>query len=313
MIPAWPWRTPCLSILIYHRVAASPQALFPGAMHARLFERQLSVLKRFFTVLPLELAVCRLQDGSLPQRAACITFDDGYADNASVALPLLQKYGLPACFFISTGYLDGGRMWNDDIIEAVRDAPDACLDLSALGLAVLPIATLAERRSAIATIIAKLKYLPFSRRQAIAAQLHAQSSHPAAPPLMMSSAQVRTLQQAGMSIGAHTVSHPILSSLSEPAARAEIANGKRQLEECIQAPVTLFAYPNGKLQQDYGPLHAQIVKSLGFTAAASTDPGAARHGDDLFHLPRYTPWRPGALGFLLQLQQNRYRHAPCAP
>ncbi len=308
MIPGWPWPLPCLSILIYHRVAARRSTLFPGEMHARLFERQLSLLKRFFTVLPLELAVRRLQDGSLPQRAACITFDDGYADNAEVALPLLQKHGLPAHFFISTGYLDGGRMWNDDIIEAVRDAPGVSLDLSRAGLKgldMLPIGSLAERRNTIATLIARLKYLPFDRRQAIAAQLHAQVRHPAAAPLMMSSAQLRALASAGMGIGAHTVSHPILSGLSECAARAEIANGKRQLEDLIQAPVTLFAYPNGKLHQDYGPVHADIVQSLGFTAAVATDPGAVRPGADLFHLPRYTPWRPGALGFLLQLQQNK--------
>lgn len=109
-----------LSILIYHRVLARPDPLFPGEVDRALFERQLRLLKRFYTVLPLSVAVQRLRDGSLPPRAACITFDDGYADNAEHALPLLRQYGLHATFFIATGYLNGGQMWNDRVIDAVR-------------------------------------------------------------------------------------------------------------------------------------------------------------------------------------------------
>ena len=293
--------TAALSILIYHRVPARPDALFPGEVDAALFERQLRLLKRFYAPLPLAEAVQRLQDGSLPARAACITFDDGYADNAQVALPLLLKHGLHATFFIATGYLDGGRMWNDAVIEGVRHAPGPRLDLRELGLDRLPVALLGQ-----------LKYLPFAQRQQLALQIRRQAGAEAGPSAMLSTAQLRQLQAAGMGLGAHMASHPILSTLSDGAARRDIAHGKRQLESLIQAPVTLFAYPNGKAGRDYGASHVAMVRSLGFTAAVATDWGVARPGDglDLFQLPRFTPWDRGRLAFLWRLRQNRRQASP---
>ena len=304
-----------LSILIYHRVLARPDPLFPGEVDAALFGRQLRLVKRFHTPLPLAEAVQRLQDGSLPARAACITFDDGYADNAQVALPLLQRHGLHATFFIATGYLDGGQMWNDTVIEAVRQAPAPVLDLRELGLDCLPVANLAQRQAAIATVLGQLKYLPFDRRQQLAMQIRRQAGATAGAPAMLSTAQLRQLQAAGMELGAHTVSHPILSTLPEQEARLDIANGKHQLESLIQAPVTLFAYPNGKAGRDYGAPHVAMVRSLGFTAAVATDWGVARPGAglDLLQLPRFTPWDRGRLAFLWRLRQNRRQAHPARP
>lgn len=302
-----------LSILIYHRVLARPDPLFPGEVNRALFERQLRLLKRFYTVLPLPVALQRLQDGSLPPRAACITFDDGYADNAEHALPLLQQYGLHATFFIATGYLNGGQMWNDRVIDAVREAPGATLDLRDLGLDCLPLASLAQRRAAIEHVLGKLKYLPFEQRQRLAVDIRrrAGGAMRTMAPAMLTTFQLQRLHAAGMGIGAHTVSHPILAALSDRAARNDIANGKRELEQLLQAPVSLFAYPNGKAGRDYGPAHVAIVKSLGFTAALATDWGVARPGTglDLFQLPRFTPWDKGRLAFLWRLRQNR-RQSP---
>lgn len=304
-----------LSILIYHRVLARPDPLFPGEVDEQLFERQLRLLKRFYAPLPLAEAVQRLQDGSLPARAACITFDDGYADNAQVALPLLQRHGLHATFFIATGYLDGGQMWNDTVIEAVRQAPAPVLDLRALGLDCLPVADLAQRQAAIATLLGQLKYLPFDRREQLAMRIRRQAGATAGPPAMLSTAQLRQLHAAGMELGAHTLSHPILSTLPEREARLDIANGKHQLESLIQAPVTVFAYPNGKAGRDYGASHVAMVHSLGFKAAVATDWGVARPGAglDLLQLPRFTPWDRGRLAFLWRLRQNRRQAHPARP
>jgi peptidoglycan/xylan/chitin deacetylase (PgdA/CDA1 family) len=63
-----------------------------------------------------------------------ITFDDGYADNVEVALPILLRYEIAADFFVSTGFLDGGRMWNDTVIEAFRATPLDRVDLGDFGL-----------------------------------------------------------------------------------------------------------------------------------------------------------------------------------
>ncbi|MFO0121490.1 MAG: polysaccharide deacetylase family protein, partial [Inhella sp.] len=113
---AWHWGSPGgargrLTVLIFHRVLTQPDPLFPGEMDAARFDAVCGWLASWATVLPLHTAVRQVRDGVLPARALAITFDDGYADNASVALPLLQKHGLCATFFVSTGYLDGGRMW----------------------------------------------------------------------------------------------------------------------------------------------------------------------------------------------------------
>jgi len=308
--------TASLSILIYHRVLARPDPLFPGEVDARLFERQLRLLKCFFTPLPLPQALQRLQDGSLPPRAACITFDDGYADNAQIALPLLQKHGLHATFFIASGYLDGGRMWNDCLIDAVRRAPAPRLDLRELGLDCWPIGTLAQRSAAIAALLAKLKYLPCRQRQALSEQvsLRAGGWPGRETEPMLTVAQLRALHQAGMQIGAHTVRHPILSALPERQARQEIVDGKTQLEQWLQTPVDLFAYPNGKRDRDYGARHVAMVRELGFTAAVATDWGASRPGPqlDLYQLPRFTPWDRGRLMFLWRLQQNLRQTPPDA-
>ncbi|PIF13490.1 polysaccharide deacetylase family protein [Janthinobacterium sp. 13] len=307
--------TAALSILIYHRVLARPDPLFPGEVDAALFQRQLRLLKRFYTPLPLGDAVRRLQDGSLPPHAACITFDDGYADNAQVALPLLQRHGLHATFFIATGYLDGGQMWNDTVIDAVRQAPGAVLDLRAQELGAFPVATLAQRQAAIAALLGRLKYLPFAQRQRLAVQIRRQAGARASAPAMLSTAQLRQLHGAGMTLGGHTASHPILSTLAERAAQLDIANGKQQLESLVQAPVTLFAYPNGKAGRDYGAPHVAMVKRLGFQAAVATDWGVARPGADLdlLQLPRFTPWDRGRLAFLWRMRQNRRQAHPARP
>ena len=123
-----------LSILMYHRVLAQPDPLFPGEGNTETFNQEMSWLAACFRIMPLHEAVQKLHQDKLPPRAACITFDDGYADNAEIALPILQKHGIFATFFISTGFLDGGRMWNDTIIELVRQAAEPMLNLSKMGL-----------------------------------------------------------------------------------------------------------------------------------------------------------------------------------
>ncbi|MGV7206261.1 polysaccharide deacetylase family protein [Oxalobacteraceae bacterium A2-2] len=292
-----------LSILIYHRVLAAPDPLLPGVPDAGTFDRHLGVVKRLFRVMPLAEACARLAAGSLPARAACITFDDGYADNAEIALPLLLKHGLGACFFIASGYLDGGVMWNDRITEHVRACRGACLDLGGLGLGPgrWPIATPAQKAAAIVHLQQRLKYLPYGEREQAAARL--------APPhtdLMLSAGQLCQLRDSGMEIGGHTLRHPILACLPDAEARAEIVMGKRMLESLLDQEVALFAYPNGKPGQDYDTRHVRMVEAAGFRAAVTTAAGVGRPGQ-LLELPRYTPWQAGRGRYALGLMHNLLR------
>lgn len=293
-----------LSTLIFHRVLPRPDALFPEEGDAESFEAQIAQVAACFNVIPLPDAIQALVRGKLPQRAACITFDDGYADNAEVALPILQKYGLHATFFVASSFLDGGRMWNDTIIELVRRAPGSILDLSRGGMGEFEIENVLQRRQVIEHLLAQLKYLPVDERQSKVDALC--KIVPVSLPrnLMMTSHQVRALHSAGMEIGGHTANHPILARISNSMARTEILLGKETLEDIVRSPVRLFAYPNGKPGQDYLMDHVRTVRDLGFSAAVSTAHGVGKGDCDLYQLPRFTPWSRGLVRFTLQMARN---------
>lgn len=279
-----------LSILIFHRVLAKPDPLFSDEMHARRFNELCGWLASWFNVLPLDEAVNRLKVGTLPARAACITFDDGYADNYHVAMPILQRHGLTAAFFIATGFLDGGRMWNDSIIGTIRGSAASALDFSALGLGQYPIASIAEKQVAISALIGQIKYRPSAERIAITEQVAQLAGVKLPQDLMMSSQEVKAMRQAGMQIGAHTVSHPILAHLTDEQARQEIGLSKTFLEQLLGEPVRLFAYPNGKPGEDYSSKTVEVVRRLGFDAAVSTHWGTSTLADDPLQIRRFTPW-----------------------
>lgn len=300
-----------LSILIFHRVLPEADPLFPGELDANRFDRACGWIASMFNVLPLDEAVSRLQAGTLPARAACITFDDGYADNRTLALPILQRHRLVATFYIASGFLDGGRMWNDTVIEAVRRTPHQALDLRPHhfdGLGAYPLNDLAARRRAIDAILTAIKHRPLPERTAITDAI-AQAAGATLPnDLMMRTDEVRDLKHHGMLIGGHTVSHPILARLDDAPARDEICRGRRDLEDIIGEPVRHFAYPNGKPGQDYLPPNVVMVRELGFDSAVCTAWGAAGHGADPFQLPRFTPWDDTPGRFALRLMRNLLRH-----
>jgi peptidoglycan/xylan/chitin deacetylase (PgdA/CDA1 family) len=300
-----------LTILVFHRVHERPDDLFPNQMHAATFLERMLWIRSWFNVLPLDEAIAALERGSLLARALAITFDDGYADNATVALPILWRLGLPATYFVATAFLDGGRMWNDTVIESVRRSRGD-LDLSSAGLGSYPIGSPQARRMAISAIIGQLKYLPLEERQARVERIAAQSAAALPDNLMLSTEQLRSLAAAGMGIGGHTVSHPILTALDDATARREIADGRDLLEGIVRQPVRLFAYPNGKPNVDYTAAHVRMTKELGFAAAVSTAPGAARAGDSPYQLPRFTPWDRTPARWGGRLARNLFRRVETA-
>lgn len=306
-----------LTVLIFHRVLPEADPLFPDEVDAARFDERLGWLKSWFNVLPLDEAVRRLADGSLPPRAAALSFDDGYADNHDVALPLLQRHGLPCSFFIATRFLDGGRMWNDSLIETVRACAEPELDLRGLvdsqgkDLGRVDVTDLQARRRAVHQLLGRVKYFEPEQRQARVDQIAERAGVRLPDDLMMSSAQVKALHAAGMCIGAHTVSHPILATLQPAQAADEIARSRTALQALIGEPVTLFAYPNGRPGQDYlTAVHPGLVRELGFEAAVSTHWGAAGAGTDRFQVPRFTPWDRSRRGFGLRLLRQLLKAPP---
>lgn len=283
-------RSSRLLILIYHRVHPRPDPMFPGEVDAVRFDWQMGLLRRYCHPLPLAEAVVRLRGGELPARAVAVSFDDGYADNARVALPILQRHGLTATFFIAPGFLDGGCMWNDSIIEAVRRAPGDSLDRAAFGLEMARLGPEASRGPIAESIIATVKHLQPRERLARVTDFCSGLGVDLPSDLMMSSAQVRELAAAGMEIGAHTISHPILRTLPAEAARNEIRDSRDALERIIGRRVRAFAYPNGRPGDDYTERDREIVAELGFDYAPCTRWGVATAQSDRLQLPRFTPW-----------------------
>ncbi|HEU5297035.1 MAG TPA: polysaccharide deacetylase family protein [Burkholderiaceae bacterium] len=297
-----------MSILIFHRVLPEPDPLFPDLPSASEFEACMRWVASWCNVMPLQQAVEQLFDGSIAARALAITFDDGYADNEQLAAPILRRVGLCGTFFVSTGFLDGGCMWNDRVIEAVRACRSDLLDLSAHGLGSYALDSIAARRRSIDDILTRVKHLDQRQRDAITQAIVLAAGGARAPALMMTRQQVRSLREMGMEIGAHTISHPILTRLTPDAAVEEIRGGKTELERILREPVELFAYPNGVPDKDYSADHAAMVRECGFKAAVSTAWGAASMRSDRYQLPRFTPWDRTRLRFgarlLLNLRQT---------
>lgn len=297
-----------LSVLIFHRVTPEPDPLYPHEMHAVRFDALMGHVSRMFQVLTIGQAHAQWRVGGLPQGALCITFDDGYADNAEVALPILRRHGLAATFFVATGYLDGGRMWNDTVIETLRACDRREIDLTALGLGTCRLGDEAARRAAIDAVLPVIKYMPLDKRQVALASLKAACGAPDLPTdLMMRSEQVRELHRAGMEIGGHTVNHPILTELDDAAARREIQDGRAALQQLTGAPVSVFAYPNGRPHRDYDRRHVDMVREAGFECAVSTAVGTVDPQADAWQWPRFTPWDLDDRAWLARLTLNRYR------
>ncbi len=303
------WQSPAglssrLSTLIFHRVLPKPDPLFPDEIDAARFDEICGWLSSWFNVLPLDQAAAHLKAGTLPARAACITFDDGYADNYHVALPILKKHGLTSTFFIATGFLNGGRMWNDTIVESIRALTRPELDLSSLGFDSYAVGSVENKRAAISALIGRIKYLPVFERVRMTEAIAQLAGVLPPTDLMMTSQEVVAMRQAGMQIGAHTISHPILARLTDEEARQEIEGSKLFLEHLLGERIGLFAYPNGKPGEDYTPSTVNVVNRLGFDAGVSTQWGVSCKGGDSLQIKRFTPWDRNKVRFGIRILQN---------
>ena len=283
-----------LSVLVLHRVLPGPDPLYPEAIDAARFTEICHWVGSMFTVLPLDAALQRMRNGTLPERALAITFDDGYADNRHVAMPILRGLGLPATVFVATGFLDGGCMWNDIVIESFRRSNCRVADLRDIWpqahAAPFELSTVSQRRAALEAVIAAVKYLDVDHRLQVVRRIAERLEVSVPTNLMMTSGEVVDLRRAGLQVGAHTVSHPILANLEAEEMRREMKDSKDFLEHLLGERVGLFAYPNGKPGEDFDERAVALARELGFDAAMTTARGAASPRTDPYQVPRFTPW-----------------------
>ena len=288
-------------VVNYHRILEAKDPLLESEPDVATFRWQMQLLAECFNVLPLSEAIAMLGTARMPPRAVCITFDDGYRSVHDLALPILKQFKLPATVFVTSGYVGGGNMWNDRIIEAVQNLPAGQLDLRELGLGAYSLASLGDRQQTVGKLTEASKYLPPQARLDLIKRLEVLVGEDLDHDLMLTPEMVVNLDRAGIEIGAHTISHPILTSLTDDSSRLEIAGGKKELEAIIGKPVQLFAYPNGKVGKDYDQRHTQMAKEAGFSAAFTTAIGAVTSGADRFQLPRSRPWDKTPFLFGLRL------------
>lgn len=286
---------------MYHRVLERPDPLQAEIHQAKVMDTQFRTLRQFFKVLPLDEAADMLSQGRLPPRAMCITFDDGYRDNHDLALPLLQRHGLSATFYVTSGYLNGGLIFHDVLVETIRHAQNGVLDLGIEGVNRLHISDTASRVTAVRQLMGAIKYLPPEQRQQLSARLIETLGDSAPRSLMMTDEQVRALSRHGMGIGGHTTHHVILSKLRPEAARAEIESNMNTLSSLIDKPLTSFAYPNGKPGIDYDVEHVELVREAGYRNAVSTHSAVGTRAASIHELPRFVLNETTSVGVLMRM------------
>ncbi|WP_102797872.1 polysaccharide deacetylase family protein [Bowmanella denitrificans] len=287
-----------LSILIYHQVLAEFDPMRPNEPTVQVFDWQMALLAKYFTPLSLDQAIKGLAQDNLPANAVCVTFDDGYLNNLTLAQPILAKYNIPATVYIATAFSDGVNMWNDRVMHLFAD-PNR--DSLLLDEDKVVLADMEQRRAEAYKRLKQLKHLDMQSRLGKVSQWYQQNLANEQAPLMMTPAEVRELAQLGITIGAHTVNHPILKVHDEPTQQWEIETSKQQLESWLDKPVEHFAYPNGVWQQDLDETTVSLAKQAGFKTAVITNWGKATGNTDFHMLPRFTPWDRQSVMFQTRL------------
>lgn len=266
---------PVLRVMMLHAVGGQA---YPEAE----LEALLAWLSRRFRVVPLGELVGKLEGGAAPDGEVSLTFDDGLRNHASVVYPLLRRFGVPATFFVCPGLLDGGGwLWNQEARERLRvlwpDEPARQALIRRLGAPASSVdgcvdwlkgRPLAERRRAEEAIReATPSFSPTSAQRAACD--------------LMGWDELRALDPSLVTVGSHSLTHPILPTLDDAELDHEVGESRRRLEQGLGRKAELFCFPNGSHD---ARVCARVEAS--YRAAVTTVPGAARQGDPLHRIPR---------------------------
>jgi peptidoglycan/xylan/chitin deacetylase (PgdA/CDA1 family) len=305
--PAFPYikkrRERSCQILAYHRVNDDNDPFFPGLPTSQ-FARQMEVLAEQFTVCPLERLIQGIQSGDLPDYGVAVTFDDGYRDNYLNAFPILKRYAVPATIFLTTGAIGCRKLlWHDRIFSMLRET--RILELSGFGPTkmTLSLRSLANKLESQRQILKHLWSLDAEARELATAELSHRlgTDETKTNTLMLSWEEVSEMSREGIQFGAHTVSHPVLSTLAPEEARQEICGSKRAIEAALHTTVTQFAYPVGR-SVDFTAATKRIVQEAGLSCALTMIFGNNPPGTDSYEIRRIAPWNEDGDAFGLRLK-----------
>jgi peptidoglycan/xylan/chitin deacetylase (PgdA/CDA1 family) len=284
---------PRAAILLYHRVTVLERDPFGMAVSPASFAGQMEVLRTRASPISLTRLVALIRGGGrFPPRAVAVTFDDGYADVLEQAKPVLDRYEVPATVFIATGPVASQQEYWWDQIERLAHAPSLPAELL-LTIGDRQVRWLAEKEPR-TTLLARLHeaLLPVREdtRAAALETLHAWAGLPRQTRpthRVLSRPELQALARGGLiDLGAHSVTHPVLSGLPVDEQRREIAESKAAIEQATGRPVDLFAHPYGAPGY-FTDETVGLLRSLGFAAACANVPGRVERTTDPYRLPRY--------------------------
>lgn len=312
-------RRPAAVVLRYHSVSCGADYCHPSnAVSARLFDRQMTYLAHRYQVVPLDRVVDFMVAGRpLPPRAVAITFDDGYRDNYEAAFPILRRHGLTATIFVATGaVVERHAFWVGWLCRALqRPGLDVRAALGeALGGAAADVAGPAvDAGRALIQLASAVNRLGGKERLALLERIRSALGAPGLDKpsdFMMTPDQVRAMADGGMTIGAHTVSHPILSSVPPAQALDEMARSRQTLEDLLGREIRHIAYPNGPgVPCNFDPTTVSLAARAGFSSASTSLAGVAGRGDDPLALRRQGINQHLQLsGFAYKLEEHHLRN-----
>lgn len=307
--PSFPFvrrrRARSLQILAYHQVNDEHDAFFPATPVA-VFARQMEHLASRFTVLPLDVAVEAVRRDDLPDNAVAVTFDDGYKDNYLNAYPILSALKIPATIFLATDAIGSGRvLWHDRVFGAFRDT--AVQRINGFGGS-YSLGSRMEKLDALTKVLVFLHSVSEEERlrgiERLVERLEV-ADRRVSSDLMLSWAEVEAMRRDGIAFGAHTVSHPVLSTVDAERARREIFGAKAAIEDKLGTTVTAFAYPGGK-REHFDRRARNLVEEAGYRYALTTLFGVNEAGQDVFELRRGGPWEEEISVFAAKLRWYRF-------
>ena len=293
-----------LVILTYHSVLPADRSIDAGearnVVDEGMFAWQMRYLAKHYCCLRLEDAVALLRKGrSLPRHSVVVTFDDGFRNNVRYALPILRRHRVPATMFLTTGHIGRGvhLLWTERVGRLIRRAqlPQTVHISAGAEPLTLSFRTAAKRDEAARVVMKRLKSMPSLRRDAAIDELETQLAradreHDAADVdaeryTFMTWSEARELALGGMTIGSHTVEHPIMSSLDDDRSEFEVVASRQEIEEQLGVRCTLFSYPNGTAD-DFGDRDKANLQKAGYLAAVTQIAGVNDARADLFALRR---------------------------
>jgi peptidoglycan/xylan/chitin deacetylase (PgdA/CDA1 family) len=281
--------------LNYHRIGDGRRSAFDRGLWsatAEGFEQQVRWLKaNFDPIAPSDIET--IVEGRRKGRHVLVTFDDGYADNYFEAFPILESHRVPATFFVATGFVDRPVLpWWDEIAWMVRQSARAAVMVPGFVERAVPFDP-PDREAAIRTLLRVYKALPTDRAATYIDALAEALGTGRVPSdvvdprgLWMTWEMLREMRAAGMTIGGHTVNHPILARMSRESQASEIAGCERRLREELGIAMDAFAYPVGSREAFNDDTRACLRASAVKTAFSYYGGFRPRERWDAYDIPR---------------------------